>query len=193
VVPEPSDEDARAAAALARSIVSGGGDVGGALLSAGLLDAALPWAVRIEAAREAGRWGCASSLSLFGPEALLVAAVLGGVGEAAVSMGVAYARDRVVFGRPLAKMPVQRYAFAAVTAGVEAAVALVRRVASSRDSSGGAAELDESAVLPAALDAAWVAAEAALQVHGGYGYSDEYPISVLWTEVAAARAAYVSV
>jgi acyl-CoA dehydrogenase len=194
VVPEPSDEDARAAAALARSIVSGGGDdVGSLLASAGLLDAALPWAVRVEVAREAGRWGCASALSLYGPEPLPAAAVLGGVGESAVSLGLAYARERVVFGRPLAKMPVQRYAFASVAAGVEAAVALVRRVAASRDSSGGAAELDEAAVLPVALDAAWAAAEAALQVHGGYGYSDEYPVSVLWTEVAAARAAYASV
>lgn len=192
MVPEPSDEDARAAAALARSIASGGGDVAAALSSAGLLDAALPWVVRVEAAREAGRWGCAAGLSLYGPEPLLVAAVLAGCGETAVSLGVAYARDRVVFGRPLAKMPVQRYAFASVTAGVESAVALVRRVAFFRDSSGGAAELDEAAVLPFALDAAWAAAEAALQVHGGYGYSDEYPISVLWTEVAAARAAYTS-
>jgi alkylation response protein AidB-like acyl-CoA dehydrogenase len=193
VVPEPSEEDARAAAALARSVVSGGGDVAALLSSAGLLDPALPWSVRVEAAREAGRWGCAAALSLYGPEPLLVAAVLAGAGEAAAGLGMAYARERVVFGRPLAKMPVQRYAFATVAAGVESAVALVRRVAFFRDApASGAADLDEAAVLPFALDAAWAAAEAALQVHGGYGYSDEYPISVLWTEVAAARAAYAA-
>jgi alkylation response protein AidB-like acyl-CoA dehydrogenase len=195
VVPEPSDEDARAAAALARSVCARGGDLGALLATAGLLDPTLPWVVRVEAAREAGygagRGACAAALASYGPEPLLVAAVLAGAGEAAAETGMAYAGQRVVFGRPLARMPVQRYAFASVAAAVESAAALVRRVAAARDRSGAAA-LDERAVLPYALDTAWAAAEAALQVHGGYGYSDEYPISVLWTEVAAARAAYVT-
>jgi alkylation response protein AidB-like acyl-CoA dehydrogenase len=205
VVPEPNDPDARAAAALARDIVAReiapsvatwDGDVppaaGDALRTAGLLDDALPWGVRVEVLRETGRAGCAAGLALSGAAPLLVAAVLGGAGEALAETGMAYARERVVFGRPLARMPVQRYAFASVAAAVEASVALVRRVAAARDA-GGAAELDEAAVLPVALDAAWAAAEAALQVHGGYGYSDEYPVSRMWREVVAARAAYARV
>jgi alkylation response protein AidB-like acyl-CoA dehydrogenase len=86
-------------------------------------------------------------------------------------------------------MPVQRYAFASVAAGVEASVALVRRVAVGLDA-GAAAALDEASVLPYALDAAWAAAEAALQVHGGYGYTDDYPVSGMWREIAAARASF---
>jgi hypothetical protein len=196
VVPEPSNDDARAAAALARTVASRvlqADGLGAALDAAGLVDPGLPWAVLVEAAREAGRASCAAGLAAyesFGP--LGVAAVLCGAGEAAAELGMAYAGTRVVFGRPLAKMPVQRAAFASVAASVEAAVALVRRVASFRDVSG-AADLDEAAVLPCALGAAWDAAEAALQVHGGYGYTDDYPVSRVWREVAAARVAYAAV
>jgi len=187
VVPEAVHEDARAAAGLARSVVSRSGVESSALESAGLLDASLPWAVRVEVAREAGRGGCAAALAVFGSESLLAAAVLCGAGEAAAETGMAYATGRVVFGKPLAKMPVQRYAFASVAASVEAAAALARRVAASLDA-GRDDSLESAAVLPVALDAAWAAVEAALQVHGGYGYSDEYPISRMWREVAAARA-----
>ena len=182
MVPDPRNDDAREAARLARAVL-GRSLSADALASAGLLDEALPVAVGVEVLRECGRAGCAFGLSLATTD-LGRAAVLCGAGEALAGTGMAYARDRVVFGRPLARMPVQRYAFATVAAGVEAAVALVRRVAA-----GAGTALDEAAVLPYALDAAWAAAEAALQVHGGYGYTDDYPVSRMWSEVAAARAA----
>ena len=183
MVPDTRNPDAAAAAALARSILARSGVDGAAdpLREAGLLDGALPDEVRVEVLRECGRAGCAFGLGL-ASDLLGRAAVLAGAGETVAETGMAYARDRVVFGKPLAKMPVQRYAFASVAASVEAAVALVRRVAS-----GAGTALDVSSVLPFALDAAWAAAEAALQVHGGYGYSDEYPVSRMWTEIAAAR------
>jgi alkylation response protein AidB-like acyl-CoA dehydrogenase len=193
VVPEPSSDDARAAAALVREVGARAGTEGlaAALGAAGLAgdDAAgLPVLVLVEAAREAGRVSCAVALSVYGSlGTLAVAAVLTGAAEALAECGMAYARTRVVFGRPLASMPVQRAAFASVAASVEAAAALVRRVAVASSSGDG---LDEAAVLPFALDAAWAAAEAALQVHGGYGYTDEYPVSRMWREVVAARAAY---
>lgn len=192
VVPEAVQEDARAAAALARSVVSGPGI--GALGDVGLLDATLPWVVRVEVARVAGSsGGCSAALGSFGSSPLLAAAVLCGAGEAAAEAGMAYATSRVVFGRPLARMPVQRYAFATVAASLESAVALVRRVAAASDGSGAVDGVEAAAVLPVALDAAWAAAEAALQVHGGYGYTDEYPVSTMWREIAAARASFAAV
>lgn len=181
MVPDTCNPDAAAAAALARSVLGRSGPDAAALGEAGLLDVSLPDEVRVEVLRECGRAGCAFGLGL-ATDPLGRAAVLAGAGETVAETGMAYARDRVVFGKPLAKMPVQRHAFAAVCASVEAAVALVRRVAS-----GAGSALDASSVLPFALDAAWAAAEAALQVHGGYGYSDEYPVSRMWSEIAAAR------
>lgn len=185
MLPEPRNPDAVAAARLARSVLERSGPSVSALSSVGLLDASLPAVVRVEVLRVCGSGaGCAFGLSVAADD-LGRAAVLCGAGEAAAETGMAYARERVVFGRPLATMAVQRYAFASVAAGLEAALALVRRVASS--GTGGSA-VDAAAVLPAALDAAWAAVEAALQVHGGYGYTDDYPVSRMWREVAAARA-----
>jgi hypothetical protein len=184
VVPDTRDGDALSAARLAREVLARSGRDASALAGTGLLDPSLPTPVRVEVLRECGRAGCAFGLSLaLAADAVGRAAVLCGAAEALAETGMAYARERVVFGKPLATMPVQRLAFASVCAGVEAAVALVRRVACGAGSS-----WDADAVLPFALDAAWAAAEAALQVHGGYGYSDEYPVSRMWHEVAAARA-----
>ncbi|HVF03598.1 MAG TPA: acyl-CoA dehydrogenase family protein [Frankiaceae bacterium] len=186
MLPEPRNPDAAAAARLARSVLARSGPSAPALASVGLLDESLPDVVRVEVLRECGSGaGCAFGLSVADDD-LGRAAVLCGAGEAAAVTGMAYARERVVFGRPLATMAVQRYAFASVAGGLEAALALVRRVAAS---GAGGGSLDAAAVLPVALDAAWAAVEAALQVHGGYGYTDEYPVSRMWREVAAARAA----
>jgi hypothetical protein len=183
VVPEPRNADARDAARLARDVLTRSGASAEALRGVGLLDPSLPAEIRVEVLRECGRAGCAFGLEL-ASDALGRAAVLGGAGEALAETGMAYARTRVVFGRPLSTMAVQRMAFATVAAQVESCVALVRRIAS-----GAATPVEAEAALPYALDAAWAAAEAALQVHGGYGYTDEYPVSTMWREVAAARAA----
>lgn len=187
MVPDPRSSDARDAAGLARDILARSGLDAAPLRAAGLLDAALPDDVRVEVLLASGRAGCAFGLSLTA-DALGRAAVLCGAADTLAETGMAYARERVVFGKPLGKMPVQRYAFASVAAQVEAAVALVRRLAA-----GAGSALDADAVLPVALDAAWAAAEAALQVHGGYGYSDEYPVSRMWREVVAARASWAAV
>lgn len=183
MVPDSRNADAVAAARLAGSILERSGPDRAPFETAGLLDVSLPYEVRVEVLRAAGRGGGASFGLSLATDDLGRAAALTGAAEALAETGIAYAGERVVFGRPLATMPVQRYAFASVVASVEAACALVRRVAA-----GAGTPLDASSALPIALDAAWAAAEAALQVHGGYGYSDEYPVSRLWQEVAAARA-----
>lgn len=156
--------------------------------AAGLLDADLPQPVVIAVGTELGRAGLHAALVILGadgdiaPDDLRVAAALAGAADALVACGTAYAAGRVVFGRPLAKMPVQRNLFATAAARSDAAVALCRRAAELGH------PLDVAAALPVACDAAWLAAETALQVHGGYGYTDEYPVSRMWREVAAVRA-----
>ncbi len=194
--------DASDAAALARKIATaeiaphvGEWDASGvpdsaasAFCDAGLLDADLPAAVRVEVARELGRAGLTAALTIVGEERLLRAAALTGAGDALLDAGMEYARGRSVFGKPLAAFPLQRWFFAGAAARLAAAEALVRRVAAAADA-GTPDATDASAALPAASAAAWEAAETALQVHGGYGYTDEYPVSRMWREVAAARAA----
>lgn len=199
-------DDAAAAARLtreiaAREIAPHAGDwdraglmpahAGAALRDAGLFENELPAVVRVEVARELGRAGLAAGLAVLGldrtDDDLLTAALLTGAAEALIDVGIAYARQREVFGLPLARFQVQRHAFAAATAEAAAAVALVRRVALAHDA-GQACALDAAAVVPMSASAAWRAAETALQVHGGYGYSDDYAVSRMWREVVAVRA-----
>ncbi len=202
---DPDVEAARAAAELARDIAAreitpyvevwgapdGSGPPAAVRLPfehAGLRDPDLPPAVHVEVAIELGRAGLRAAVEVHGADPmgapdLRLAASLCGAGDALVACGIAYGKDRVVFGRALAKMPVQRNLFARATAAVDAATALCRRAAAVGD------PLDVASALPVAADAAWLAAETALQVHGGNGYSDEYPVSRMWREVVAVRAA----
>jgi hypothetical protein len=205
IEPDPDAEAARAAASLARDIAAreitpyvdawGAPDAAGPPAAvrapfehAGLRDVELPPLVHVEVGIELGRAGLLAAVEVQGVDPtrapdLRLAAALCGAGDALVACGIAYAKDRVVFGRPLARMPVQRNLFARAAAAVDAATALCRRAAAVGD------PLDVAAALSVAADAAWLAAETALQVHGGNGYSDEYPVSRMWREVAAVRAA----
>ena len=176
-------EEAVAAAGLVRDIVGRAAEPAVELERAGLLDPALPLPVRVEiGVALAETAGLATAVELLGRDDLALAGAFCGAAQAALDAGMAYARQREVFGKPLARFPVQRMAFATATAWTEAALALARRAAA------GGAELDVAAAVPAAADAAWRAVETALQVHGGYGYTDEFPVSRMWHEVARERA-----
>ncbi|HVU73511.1 MAG TPA: acyl-CoA dehydrogenase family protein [Mycobacteriales bacterium] len=165
------------------------------LRAAGVADA-VTTEEAVDVAVALGRWSASGALELLALDARtvpadpLVAAVLVGAGEACVRLGVAYARQREAFGRPLSKQPVQRQAFADVSTALAAAIALVRRARTPHGTA-----LEAMSCVPVAADAAWAAAEAALQVHGGYGYSDDYEVSGRWQELleltsAVDRAAY---
>lgn len=96
--------------------------------------------------------------------------------EAAVHWTVAYARERKAFGRRLADLPNTRFRLAELTTEVEVTRAYLERLV---------LDLNEG-VLDAVTGAKakWWATEmqnrvvaACLQLHGGYGYMDEYKIS----------------
>lgn len=162
-----------------------------ALAAAGLLDGDLPPLARVEVARALGARSPYAACELLGLDATAVddpvlAGALAGAGERAVALGWAYAREREAFGRPLATFQVQRHAFAGAQTDVGAALALARRAVMVGD------PVDVSTVARVAVDAAWAAVDAALQVHGGYGYSEEYPVSALWRELARLRAGLTS-
>jgi alkylation response protein AidB-like acyl-CoA dehydrogenase len=176
----PADE----AAALARAIVERSGVAEAPLRDAGLLDEDLDNGVRLAVSRELGRADLSAAEPLLGGDPLLVAGALCGAAAAALDLGMAYAGQRVVFGKPLSRMQVQRHAFALAVAEVTAADALLRRVAQSAVPD----ELEAEACLPVAKRAAWLAVETALQVHGGYGYTDDYPVSAIWRAVVSLRA-----
>ncbi|BCX16414.1 MAG: isovaleryl-CoA dehydrogenase [Geminicoccaceae bacterium] len=99
-----------------------------------------------------------------------------GVAVAAIEEGLAYARERKQFGKPLLAFPRvhQKLAWAAVE--TQLARQLTFFAARAKDE-GRRCDLEAGLAKLLAAQVAWMAADQALQVHGGNGYALEYPIS----------------
>ncbi len=113
----------------------------------------------------------------------LAAAILG-VQAALISLddGVAYGRDRKAFGRPIIKFQVWRHELADLYTQTEAARWLTYRACDLFDRGQDATKEISMAKLFAGELACRVT-DRMLQLHGGYGYMDEYPISRAWRDV----------
>ncbi|MGG3469443.1 acyl-CoA dehydrogenase [Neobacillus pocheonensis] len=104
-----------------------------------------------------------------------IAAQALGIAEAALSAATAYAKDRMQFGKPIAAQQGIGFKLADMATSVEAAKLLVYRAADLRGR-GVKCGLEASmAKLFASRTAVEVATEA-IQVFGGYGYTEDYPV-----------------
>lgn len=110
-----------------------------------------------------------------------IAAQSVGIHQRAFELAVAYARDRVQFGVPIARHQAVQFQVAQMATELEAARALTRHAAL-REGESDAGRLAAQAKLYAS-EAANRACYASLQVHGGNGFSDEYEISRLYRDV----------
>ena len=98
-----------------------------------------------------------------------------GLMEAALRTGIQYAKDRNVFGQPLATFSMTRAKLAQMASFLMASRQLTYHVCELMDE--GQGTMEASLVkLMSCRDAEWVAREA-LQIHGGMGYSEEYAVS----------------
>lgn len=98
-----------------------------------------------------------------------------GICRGCLEESVAYARDRVQFGRPIAGHQLVQEMLAEIAVDTDAARALTWVVADLADA-GERIELAASKAKYFASEAAVRCANRALQVFGGYGYIDEYPV-----------------
>jgi acyl-CoA dehydrogenase len=121
-------------------------------------------------------------------ERVLIAAEALGVGRAALRRAVAYAKSRVVFGRPIGANQGISFPLAEAHARLAAAELAVRRAAWLIDNGMACGEQANIAKLLAA-DAGFQAADAAVQVHGGFGYAREYHVERYWREARLLRIA----
>jgi len=123
-------------------------------------------------------------------ERVLVAAEALGTGRAALRRAVAYARQRSVFGRPIGQNQGVAFPLAQAHARLAAADLAVRHAAWRIDAGLPCGEHANLAKLLAA-DAGFEAADAAVQVHGGFGYAREYHVERYWREARLMRIAPV--
>jgi butyryl-CoA dehydrogenase len=98
-----------------------------------------------------------------------------GIAQGCLDACLAYARERRQFGRPIASFQLVQELLAEIAVETDAARLLTWRAALAADA-GGRHTLESSIAKYYASEAAVRAANAAVQVHGGYGYVDEYPV-----------------
>jgi alkylation response protein AidB-like acyl-CoA dehydrogenase len=98
-----------------------------------------------------------------------------GLAQAAVDAMVAYARERIVFRAPIAKLQMVQEMIADSATSTDAARLLVLRLADLKDR-GLRARSEASMAKQFASDTAMNAALAAFQIHGAYGVSEDYPV-----------------
>jgi butyryl-CoA dehydrogenase len=111
-----------------------------------------------------------------------VAAGAVGVGQACLDAAVAFARTRQAFGQRIGDFEMIQAALADMAAEVDAARLLVYRAAWLKDK-GQPTTRETSIAKLYATEAALRAADQAVLIHGGRGYSNEYPVERHWRDI----------
>jgi len=114
-------------------------------------------------------------LSGMNAERILIAAECIGDAKWFLSKGAAYAKDRVVFGRPIGANQGVQFPIARAYAHVEAADKM-RFDAAEKFDRGEKCGAEANMAKLLASEAAWEAANACLDAHGGYGFAREYDV-----------------
>lgn len=114
-------------------------------------------------------------------ERTLIAAEATGDGRWLLERAVAYAEERRVFDRPIGQNQGVQFPLARAYASLQAADMMVRRAAGLFDA-GRECGADANMAKHIAAEAAWEAAEAAMQTHGGFAFAREYDIERKWRE-----------
>ncbi|QQR41312.1 acyl-CoA dehydrogenase family protein [Myxococcus xanthus] len=104
-----------------------------------------------------------------------IAAQACGVGRAALEATVAYVKDRQAFGQPIGEFQGPRFMLADMQTQLEAAELLTLRAASMKEK-GQPFSREASMAKLFASEMSNKVADKAVQLHGGYGYIDEFPV-----------------
>ena len=130
-------------------------------------------------------------LDSLNPERVFTGIEAVGIGRAALARGVEYAKQRVVFDRPIGQNQAIAHPLAMAWAKLEAAEAMCLKAAWLFDQ-GRPCGAESNAAKLLAADAGFEACDVALQTHGGYGYAKEFYVERLWREVRLYKIAPVS-
>lgn len=125
------------------------------------------------------------------PERVLIAGEALGIGRAALRRATDYANERIIFDRPIGKNQGIAFPLAEAHMKLKAAELIVREASWRYDNGLSCAEAANTAKYLAS-DAAFFAADRAMQTHGGFGYADEYHVGRYWREARLMKIAPVS-
>jgi alkylation response protein AidB-like acyl-CoA dehydrogenase len=125
------------------------------------------------------------------PERIVIAMEAIGIGRAALGLATDYARERVVFGRPIGQNQAVAHPLARTWADLAAAELLALKAAWLFDR-GQPCGAEANAAKLLAADAGCAACDAAMQTLGGRGYRKDYHVERLWREVRLYRIAPIT-
>ncbi|MEO8296241.1 MAG: acyl-CoA dehydrogenase family protein [Burkholderiales bacterium] len=130
-------------------------------------------------------------LDAINPERVLVAAEAVGIGRRALAKAAAYAKERVVFGRPIGQNQGIAHPLAESWMQLESADLMIWKAAALYDA-GKPCGAEANAAKFLAADAAFLACDRAVRTLGGMGYAAEYDVERYLREVMVPRIAPVS-
>jgi alkylation response protein AidB-like acyl-CoA dehydrogenase len=119
--------------------------------------------------------GFLDTLEILDRGRISIAAMALGLGTGALEAATAYAKERKQFGRPIGDNQAIQFMLADAATELEAARLLIRRAGWMKDHAVRTTRESSMAKLWAA-QAGMRACDAALQIHGGYGYTREFPV-----------------
>ena len=124
-------------------------------------------------------------------ERILVASEALGIGRAALRRAVDYANERVVFNRPIGQNQGVSFPLGEARIRLDAADLMIRKASWLLDH-GEPCGAEANMAKWLAADAAFQAADQAMQTHGGFGYAKEYQVERYWREARLMRIAPIS-
>jgi alkylation response protein AidB-like acyl-CoA dehydrogenase len=129
---------------------------------------------------EEGR-GLAAALSILTGGRIGIASQAVGVSQAALDAAVEYAGDREQFDQPIADFQAIRHKVAEMHTRTQSA-RLLTRDAARKDDAGENIRTEASMAKYAASETAVDVANEAIQIHGGYGYTTDFPVERLYRD-----------
>jgi alkylation response protein AidB-like acyl-CoA dehydrogenase len=140
--------------------------------------------VRVPAEQMVGEEGDGYKVAMAAVETgrLSVAARAVGLSQACLDASTAYARERVVMGQDIGRYQLVQSMITDMVTGVESSRHFLQRLAAEKDRGDLDVRRSASVAKMHATDTAMATATNAVQIHGAYGVSEEYPVARLFRD-----------
>jgi alkylation response protein AidB-like acyl-CoA dehydrogenase len=125
--------------------------------------------------------GFVNSMEILDGGRISIAALAVGIAQGAYESAVRYAKERQQFGKPIAEFQGIQFKLADMATQIDAARLLMYRAAWMKDN-GRKTTKESSMAKLFASEVSVKVCEEAIQVHGGYGYTKDYPPEKYWRD-----------
>lgn len=125
--------------------------------------------------------GFLQSMQILDGGRISIAALSVGIAQGAYEAAVKYAKERQQFGKPIAEFQAIQFKLADMATQIECARLLTLQAAAMKDAGKKVSQKSAMAKLYASEVAVKVAEES-IQIHGGYGYTKDYPAEKYWRD-----------